>query len=82
MLSADRSRLFYMSGSAASTEVFEARRATPAEPYQLVGAVQIPNASLKHPVWLSQDGCRLYVVLENATGAPGGADLFVAERAK
>ena len=31
-------------------------------------------------LWLSPDGCRLYLSQENAPGGRGGADLFVASR--
>ena len=80
--STDGKTLFFASGGLASTEIIEARRAFPTDAYSTGKPLTFPQAAVKHPGWISVDGCRLYLVMENAPGGRGGADVFVAQRGR
>lgn len=71
----------YASGGPGASVIRESRRASPLEPFTPGTVLAFPNANaISYPVAASADGCRLYVVMENAQGGIGGADLWVASR--
>lgn len=71
---------YYSSGDGTSEEILQAKRSTVDVPFPAGAALSFPAVARKHPLWLSPDGCRLYLSQENAPGGRGGADLFVASR--
>ncbi len=80
--SMDGKTFFFASGGLASSEIVEAHRASATEPYSAGKTLSFPQSAIKHPGWISPDGCRLYLVMENAPGGSGGADVFVATRGR
>lgn len=78
--SRDGLTFYYSSGDGTSEEILQSKRATTDVPFPAGAAISFPAVARKHPLWLSPDGCRLYVSQENAPGGRGGADLFVASR--
>ena len=74
--------LFFASGGLSATEILEARRESRGEPYPVGRTLAFPQSALKHPGFVSRDGCRLYLVMENAPGGSGGSDVFVATRGR
>lgn len=71
---------YYSSGDGITEEILQSRRATVATPFPAGTALSFPGSPRKHPLWVSPDGCRLYLSQDNVPGGGGGADLFVAER--
>ncbi|MBL8612672.1 MAG: hypothetical protein JNL38_35355 [Myxococcales bacterium] len=71
---------YYSSGDGISEEILQSRRSNVATPFPAGTALTFPASPRKHPLWLSPDGCRLYLSQDNVPGGGGGADLFVAER--
>ncbi len=80
--SIDGKTFFFASGGLASTEIVEAHRASVSEAYGAGKTLSFPQSAIKHPGWISPDGCRLYLVMDNAPGGSGGADVFVASRGR
>jgi len=80
--SLDGTTLFFSSGGLSATEIVEARRGSRTEPYPIGRTLAFPQSALKHPGFVSKDGCRLYLVMENAPGGGGGSDVFVASRGR
>lgn len=80
--SLDGTTLFFSSGGLSATEIVEAKRGSRAEPYPIGRTLSFPQSALKHPGFVSRDGCRLYLVMENAPGGGGGSDVFVASRGR
>jgi hypothetical protein len=80
--SLDGTTLFFSSGGLSATEIVEARRASRTEPYPIGRTLSFPQSAFKHPGFVSRDGCRLYLVMENAPGGGGGSDVFVASRGR
>jgi hypothetical protein len=78
----DGTTLFFSSGGLSATEIVEARRGSRGEPYPIGRTLTFPQSALKHPGYVSKDGCRLYLVMENAPGGGGGSDVFVASRGR
>lgn len=78
--SQDGFTFYYASGDGVSAEILEAKRTSLSAPFFTGATLSFPAAARKHPLWISPDGCRLYLVQDNAPGGQGGADLWVAAR--
>lgn len=71
---------FYAAGSATETNVVVSQRASDELPFLLGSPISLPAAAkIKFPVHVSTDGCRLYVIMENAPGG-FGRDLWMISR--
>lgn len=78
--SADGLTFFYASGTGEASEILESRRTSRTQPFPAGRALSFPLSARKHPLWISPDGCRLYLSQDNAPGGTGGADLWMTER--
>lgn len=78
--SSDGRIFYYESGDGVASQILESRRSALETPFPAGVALSFPASPRKHPVWLSPDACRLYLVQDNAPGGAGGADLWVASR--
>ncbi len=82
--SSDGLELFFGSdraGGAGGLDIWSARRTTTLDGYGAATVVSsLGTTASDTPVWLSEDGCRLYFVSKDRTGGAGDRDLWVADR--
>lgn len=70
----------YRQGSAGSSDIWVASRASTADPFGTATNVAELNTTVAEwPTWISNDGCRLYFGSDRG-GGMGGHDLWVATR--
>jgi OOP family OmpA-OmpF porin len=85
VVSADQRSIYFSSsrpGTQGASDIWTARRSTRADGFGPPEPVAELNTLDKDwPLWLSPDGCRLYLASDRAGGA-GGYDIYVAERSR